>query len=78
MLPLLISVFAIPISLPMLILPEPSGIVAIMVVVLAMFSPVQAVIAAEAGVNARAENMAAVIKNLHQYLLREGSQHIAG
>jgi len=40
-------------------------------VVLAMFSPVQAVIAAEAGVNARAENMAAVIKNLHQYLLRE-------
>jgi len=33
-----------------------------MVVVLAMFSPVQAIIAAEAGVNARAENMAAVIK----------------
>jgi hypothetical protein len=52
-------------------LPEPSGIVAIMVVVLAMFSPVQAIIAAEAGVNAGAENMAAVIKNLHQYLLRE-------
>jgi hypothetical protein len=71
MLPLLISVFAMPISLPMLILPGPSGIVVIMVVVLAMFSPVQAIIAAEAGVNARAENMAAVIKNLHQYLLRE-------
>jgi len=29
-----------------------------------MFSPVQAIIAAEAGVNAKAENIAAVIKNL--------------
>jgi hypothetical protein len=36
----------------------------IMVVVLAMFSPVQAIIAAEAGVNAKVENIAAVIKIL--------------
>ena len=64
MLPLLISVLAMPISLPMPILPGPSGMFAIMVVVLAMFSPVQAIIAAEAGVNAKAENIAAVIKIL--------------
>src|SRR6202040_3157875 len=61
---LLISVLAMPISLPMLILPGPSGMAVIMVVVLAMFSPVQAIIAAEAGVNARAENIAVVIKIL--------------
>ena len=64
MLPLLISVLAMPISLPMPILPGPSGMLTIMVVVLAMFSPVQAIIAAEAGVNAKAENIAAVIKIL--------------
>jgi hypothetical protein len=33
----------------------------IMVLLLAMLSPVQAIIAAEAGVNAKAENIAAVI-----------------
>src|ERR1700682_5220600 len=64
MLPLLISVLAMPISLPMLILPGPSGMLTIIVVVLAMFSPVQAIMAAEAGVNAKAENIAAVIKIL--------------
>ena len=64
MLPLLISVLAMPISLPMPILPGPSGMPVIMVVVLAMLSPVQAIIAAEAGVNARAENIAVVIKIL--------------
>src|SRR5882672_1371007 len=64
MLPLLISVLAMPISLPMPILPGPSAMPVIMVVVLAMFSPVQAIIAAEAGVNARAENIAVVIKIL--------------
>ena len=64
MLPLLISVLAMPISLPMPILPGPSGMLVIMVVVLAMFSPVQAIIAAEAGVNARAEHIAVVIKIL--------------
>jgi hypothetical protein len=64
MLPLLISVLAMPISLPMPILPGPSGMAVIMVVVLAMFSPVQAIIAAEAGVNAKAENIAVVIKSL--------------
>jgi hypothetical protein len=42
-----------------------------------MFSPVQAIIAAEAGVKARAENMAAVIKILISISL-ENSQHIAG
>jgi hypothetical protein len=36
----------------------------IMVLVLAMLSPVQAIIAAEAGANARAENIAVVIKIL--------------
>src|SRR5882762_8364024 len=64
MLPLLISVLAMPISLPMPILPGPSGMSAIMVVVLAMFSPVQAIIAAEAGANAKAESIAVVIKIL--------------
>src|SRR6266704_2331814 len=64
MLPLLISVLAMPISLPMPILPGPSGMAVIMVVVLAMFSPVQAIIAAEAGVNAKAESIAVVIKIL--------------
>src|SRR5258708_17268010 len=64
MLPLLISVLAMPISLPMPILPGPSGMPVIMVVVLAMFSPVQAIIAAEAGVNAKAESIAVVIKIL--------------
>src|SRR5467141_1551651 len=58
MLPLLISVLPMPIS------PGPSAMPVIMVVVLAMFSPVQAIIAAEAGVNARAENIAVVIKIL--------------
>jgi hypothetical protein len=42
-----------------------------------MFSPVQAIIAAEAGVKARAENVAAVIKILISISL-ENSQHIAG
>src|SRR5882724_175806 len=64
MLPLLISILAMPISLPMPILPGPSGMPVIMVVVLAMFSPVQAIIAAEAGVNAKAESIAVVIKIL--------------
>src|SRR5580704_13822585 len=56
MLPLLISM------LPMPVLAGPSAIVVIIIFVLAMLSPVQAIIAAEAGVNAKAENMAAEIK----------------
>src|SRR6266478_429312 len=62
MLPLLISMLAMPISLPMPVLVGPSAIVVIIIFVLAMLSPVQAIISAEAGVNAKAENMAAVIK----------------
>src|ERR1700686_3621609 len=62
MLPLLISILAMPISLPMPVLAGPSAIVAIIIFDLAMLSPVQAIISAEAGVNAKAENMAAVIK----------------
>src|SRR5258708_2388783 len=62
MLPLLISVFAMPISLDMAILPGLSGMLPIAVVLFAMFSPVHAIIIAEAGVKAKAENIAAVIK----------------
>src|SRR3981081_2782352 len=62
MLPLLISVLAMPISLPMAILPGPSAMPVIMVEVLAMFSPEHFIIIAEAGVKAKAENIVAVIK----------------
>jgi hypothetical protein len=65
MLPLLISVLTIPISLDMAILPGLSGMFAIVALVLAMFSPEHAVAAlvfAEAGVKARAENTAAMIR----------------
>src|SRR5450432_430132 len=62
MLPLLISMLAMPISLPMPILAGPSAMVVIIIFVLVMLSPLHAIMAAEAGVNARAENMAAVIK----------------
>jgi hypothetical protein len=41
-----------------------------------MFSPVQAIIAAEAGVNARAENIAVVIKILIRTLLAENETSI--
>src|SRR5205085_11088862 len=61
---LLMSVLAIPISLAMAILPGPSGMAFIAPVVLAMLSPVHASIFAEAGVKAKAENRAAVIKIL--------------
>jgi hypothetical protein len=46
------------------VLAGPSAIVVIIIFVLAMLSPVQAIISAEAGVSAKAENMAAVIKIL--------------
>src|ERR1700681_3186063 len=62
MLPLLISMLAMPISLTMPVLAEPSAIVVIIIFILAMLSPAQAIISAEAGVNAKAENMAAEIK----------------
>jgi hypothetical protein len=66
MLPLLISVLTIPISLSIAILPRPYGMVIIVVLVLVMFSPVHAValVFAETGVKARAENTAAMIKIL--------------
>jgi hypothetical protein len=64
MLPLLISVFAMATSLFKAILPGLSGMPAIAVILLAMFSPVQAIIFADAGVNARAEKSAAVINVL--------------
>jgi|ERR1700682_3335849 hypothetical protein len=72
MLPLLISVLAIPISFPIAILPGPSGMVVIAALVLAMFSPVHAVafVFAEAGVKARAENIAAMIKTFNGTSLR--------
>jgi hypothetical protein len=69
MLPLLISVLTIPISLDIAILPGLSGMFAIAALVLAMFSPEHAVAAlvfAEAGVRARAENTAAMIKIFHR------------
>jgi hypothetical protein len=64
MLPLLISVLTIPISLFMAIVPWVYGLVCIAALVLAMSSPEQAAafVFAEAGVRARAENTAAVIK----------------
>jgi hypothetical protein len=64
MLPLLISVLAMATSLFKAILPGLSGMPAIAVMLLAMFSPVQAIIFADAGVNARAEKRAAVINVL--------------
>src|ERR1700733_3034506 len=62
MLPLLISLLARPISLFTPILAGPSTIRYMAAVVLAMLSEVQAIMAAEAGVKASAENTAAVIK----------------
>jgi hypothetical protein len=64
MLPLLISVLTMPISLFTAIVPWLYGLVCIAALVLAMFSPEHAValVFAEAGVKARAENTAAMIK----------------
>jgi hypothetical protein len=53
-----------PISLTVPILAGPSAMVDIMVPVLAMLSPVQAIIAAEAGEKAKAESIAAAINIL--------------
>jgi hypothetical protein len=50
-----------PISLLAAILPGESGMPIIMVVDFIMLSPVQAIMAAEAGVNERADSIAAVI-----------------
>src|SRR3954468_13341348 len=61
MLPLLISILAIPISLFAATMPDVIGMLCIMVLLLAMFSAVQAIILADAGVKASAENTAAVI-----------------
>jgi hypothetical protein len=55
-------VLAMPISLAMPILPGPSGMLDIIMPDLAMLSPVHFIIAAEAGVKASAENIAAVIR----------------
>jgi hypothetical protein len=57
------SVLAMPISLLAAILPGDSGMLVIMVVDFIMLSPVQAIMAAEAGDNAKAENIAAEIKS---------------
>jgi hypothetical protein len=53
---------AMPISLVAAILPGESGMVIIIMVDLLMLSPVQAIIAAEAGDKANAESIAAEIK----------------
>ena len=53
-----ISMLAIPISLPMAILPGPSCMDCIMVVVLAIFSEVHFIISAEAGTDRNAERAA--------------------
>src|SRR5258707_11589210 len=80
MLPLLISVLTIPNSLDMAILPGLSGMVVIAALVLAKFSPehAAALVFAEAGVKARAENTAArtSLRKKHQrsagYRIRAG------
>src|SRR6266567_5203177 len=59
--PLLISALAMLISFAMAILPGPSGIAVMAAVDLAMFSPVQAIIFAEAGVKANPVRAAAMI-----------------
>jgi len=61
-LPPLMSVLAMPISLVAAILPGESGMVIIIMVDLLMLSPVQAIMAAEAGDKANAESIAAEIK----------------
>src|SRR3954451_23954228 len=71
MLPLLISVLAIPISFDMAIFAVPSGMLVIMVVVLAMVSALQAAVFAKAGTIATAVNMSAVIKILSMGTLPE-------
>jgi hypothetical protein len=76
MLPLLISVFAIPISLPIAVLLGPSCIPAIAVPVLAMFSPEQLIIAADAGPTARAAAARAAVANA--YFMKISLEGITG
>ena len=57
------AMLAMPISLLAAILPGDSGMPVIMVVDFIMLSPVQAIMAAEAGDSAKAENIAAEIKS---------------
>src|ERR1700710_2679893 len=78
MLPLLMSILAMPISLFMAILPGLSAMPIIMVLDLAMLSPVQAIIFADAGVSARTENMAAVIKIFFMRTSLKQNQPVAG
>src|ERR1700761_6709462 len=78
MLPLLISVLAMPISLLMPILDGPSGMVAIIDEVFAIFSPVQDIMAAEAGAAAAIENNAAVIKILFMEISLSEADGAAG
>src|ERR1700743_2807388 len=78
MLPLLISVLAMPISLPMPVLAGPSTMVAIIMLVLAILSPEQLIMLAEAGVKASAENIAAVIKIFIENLPWNENQPFAG
>jgi hypothetical protein len=75
-LPLLMSALAMPISLSAARLPGVSGMVFIMAEDLAMLSEVHFIIAAEAGVMAKAESMAAAINILN--LAWEENQRLAG
>jgi hypothetical protein len=69
---------AMPNSLSAALLPAESGMLIIMAEDLAMLSPVQAIMAAEAGVKAKVESMAAAISILISDLIWKGNRRIAG
>src|SRR5438128_8575622 len=77
-LPLLMSVLAMPISLSAALLAGVSGMVIIMAEDLAKFSELHFIIAAEAGVKAKVESMAAAIHILMSDLPLGKNQRSAG
>src|SRR5437588_3892251 len=78
MLPLLMSVLAMPISLSAALFAGVSGMLFIIAADFARFSDVHFIIAAEAGVKAKAESIAAAINVLIANLAWKANQRIAG